>query len=162
LDVQNPGRLHAPDNLTTWVAFDNFNCGNAVHALRRRLIALASTVLACQLAAIAAAPVLLHEGAAASAGTELLCDCKVEPGAECPMHGGRTHGATGKKPGAIHLSPVCGDLAAAVLTLLGSGSGILVTPSRVVRPATTAVAVVALANSIVNAPRPPTSPPPRS
>jgi hypothetical protein len=78
------------------------------------------------------------------------------------MHGGRTHGATGKKSGAIHLSPVCGDLAAAVLTLLGSGSGILVTPSRVVRPATTAVAVVALANSIVNAPRPPTSPPPRS
>jgi len=150
--------------LTTRVAFGNFNCCNTVHALRHRLIVLAATVLACQLAAIAAAPVLLHlyRGASAGAGAELLCDCKVEPGAECPMHGGKAHGASGKRSGAIHLSPVCGDLAAAVLTLLASGTGILVTPSRVSRPATTAVDVVALTGSIFNASRPPTSPPPRS
>jgi len=78
------------------------------------------------------------------------------------MHGGKAHGASGKRSGAIHLSPVCGDLAAAVLTLLASGTGILVTPSRVSRPATTAVDVVALTGSIFNASRPPTSPPPRS
>lgn len=148
--------------MTTWVAFGNFNCCNAVHALRHRLIVLATTVLACQLAAIAAAPVLLHQGVPAGAGTELLCDCKVEPGANCPMHGGKTHGAPGKRSGAIHLSPVCGDLAAAVLTLLASGSGILVTPSRVSRPTMTAVDVVALTDSIFNPSRPPTSPPPRS
>jgi hypothetical protein len=149
--------------LTTRVAFGNFDCGNTVpHALRRRLIVLASTVLACQLAAIAAAPVLLHRAAQSGAGAELLCDCKVEPGAECPMHGGKTHGAPGTGSGTIHFSPVCGDLAAAVLTLLASGTGILVTPSRVVRPATTAVDVVALADSIFNSARPPTSPPPRS
>jgi hypothetical protein len=111
---------------------------------------------------MAAAPVLLHQGASAGAGAELLCDCKVEPGSECPMHGGKAHGASGKRSGAIHLSPVCGDLAAAVLTLLASGTGILVTPSRVSRPTTAAVDVVALTDSIFNAPRPPTSPPPRS
>jgi hypothetical protein len=113
---------------------------------------------------MAAAPVLLYfyQGAPAGAGAQLLCDCKVEPGAECPMHGGKAHGASSKRSGAIHLSPVCGDLAAAVLTLLASGTGILVTPSRVSRPATTVVDVAALANSIFNAPRPPTSPPPRS
>jgi hypothetical protein len=144
------------------VASDNFNSGNAVHALRRRLIALATTVLACQLAALAASPVLLHHVSPPAGGTELLCDCKVEPGAECPMHGGKTHGARGKRSGAVHLSPVCGDLAAAVLTLLVSGSGILVTPSRVMRPGTTAVDVVALTDSIFNSARPPTSPPPRS
>jgi hypothetical protein len=148
--------------LTTWVAFGNFKCCNAVHALRRRLIVLASTVLACQLAAIAAAPVRLHQGSPAGAGSELLCDCKVEPGAECPMHGGKAHGAPGKRSGAIHFSPVCGDLASAVLTLLASGTGILVTPSRVSRPATTAVDVVVITDSIVHASRPPTSPPPRS
>jgi hypothetical protein len=148
--------------LTTSVPFGNFNSCNAVHALRHRLIVLASTVLVCQLAAMVAAPVLLHQGAPAGAGAELLCDCKVEPGANCPMHGGKTHGASGKRSGAIHLSPVCGDLAAAVLTLLASGSGILVTPSRVSRPATTAVDVVASTDSIFNPSRPPTSPPPRS
>jgi hypothetical protein len=146
--------------LTTWVAFGNVDCCNAVNALRRRLIVLASTVLACQLAAIAAAPVLLRQ--AAPAGAELLCECKVEPGAGCPMHGGKTHDAPGKRSGAIHLSPVCGDMAAALLTLLVSGSGILVTPSRVIRPATTDVDVVALTDSIFSAARPPTSPPPRS
>jgi hypothetical protein len=109
-----------------------------------------------------AAPVLLHFYQGAPASAELLCDCKVEPGANCPMHGGKTHGAPGKRSVAIHLSPVCGDLAAAVLTLLASGSGILVTPSRVSRPATTAVDVVASTDSIFNPSRPPTSPPPRS
>jgi hypothetical protein len=150
--------------LTTWVVFGNFKCCNAVHVLRHRLIVLATTVLACQLAAIAAAPALLYfyQGAPAGAGAELLCDSKVEPGANCPMHGGKTHGAPGKRSVAIHLSPVCGDLAAAVLTLLASGSGILVTPSRVSRPVTTAVDVVAFTNSIFNPSVPPTSPPPRS
>jgi hypothetical protein len=104
----------------------------------------------------------LHQTTAASGGSELLCDCKVEPGAECPMHGGKAHGASSKRSGTTHLSPVCGDQAAAVLTLLVSGSGILVTPSRVIRPATTAAEVVTLTDSIFTATRPPTSPPPRS
>jgi hypothetical protein len=133
-----------------------------VYSLRRRLIVLASTVLACQLAAIAAAPVLLHTPSAVSTGTELLCDCKVEPGAECPMHGGKAHRESGRRSGATHLSPVCGDQTAAVLTLLAGGGGILVTPSRVIRPSTAAVTVVALTDSVLSAADPPTSPPPRS
>jgi hypothetical protein len=146
--------------LTTWDTFGKFK--SAVYSIRGRLIVLAPTVLACQLAALAAAPVLLHQTTATKAGSELLCECKVEPGAECPMHGGRAHEAGGKRSGRIHLSPVCGDQTAAVLTLLAGGGGVLATPSQIARPATTGVVVVALADSIVDASRPPTSPPPRS
>jgi hypothetical protein len=148
--------------LTTWGAFGKFKLGCTVYSIRGRLIALASTVLACQLAAFAAAPILLHHATTTSAGSELLCDCKVEPGAECPMHGGKAHGAAGKRSGGTHLSPVCGDQTVAVLTLLAGGGGILATPSQIICPATTGVAVAALTDSIIDASRAPTSPPPRS
>ena len=114
----------------------------------------------CQFAVLAAAPVLLHRTKAAAAGVELLCDCKVEPGAECPMHGTKAHGPSGRKT--ARFSPVCGDQTAAVLTLLASGTGILSAPSHVVRPATNPVAVLVIAESVLAAARPPTSPPPRS
>ncbi len=108
-----------------------------------------------------AAPVLLYQARAATDGSELLCDCKVEPGAECPMHGGKAHEeARGRK--AARFSPVCGDQTAAVLTLLAGGSGIFESPSHVVRPAANAVAVLAIADSVLDSARPPTSPPPRS
>jgi hypothetical protein len=146
--------------LTTPVAFGNVNAGY-VHAVRRRLIVLASTVLACQLAALAAAPALLSRGSASNAGSELLCECKVEPGAECPMHGGKAHGASGRQSKA-HFSPACGDQGLAVLTLLVSGSGILATPSHGIRPATAGFAIAPGADLIFDTTRPPTSPPPRS
>jgi hypothetical protein len=129
-------------------------------ALRSRLIVFAAALLAGQVAVMAAAPVLLYQTKTAANGGELLCDCKVEPGAECPMHGGKAHEAQGKKT--ARLSPVCGDQAAAILTLLASGSGILAPSSRDVRPATNAVAVLVTADSVLDATRPPTSPPPRS
>lgn len=111
---------------------------------------------------MAAAPVLLYRATATAAGgSELLCDCKVEPGAECPMHGGKAHGAQGKQSGTSRFGPVCGDQAAAVLTLLVGGGGVLAAPSHVIRPAATIIAVVALTDSILDASRPPTSPPPR-
>jgi DNA-binding transcriptional LysR family regulator len=130
-----------------------------VDSLRRRLIVFAAGLLTCQLAVLTVAPVLLYQTKAAAAGSELLCDCKVEPGAECPMHGSKAHGATGRKT--ARFSPVCGDQAAAVLTLIASGTGILAAPSHVVRPATNPVAVLVLADSVLDAARPPTSPPPR-
>jgi hypothetical protein len=131
-----------------------------VHAIRHRLIGVAAALLACQIAVLTAAPVLLYQAKAAAGGSELLCDCKVEPGAECPMHGGKAHEAPGKKT--ARFSPVCGDQTAAVLTLLASGSGILVAASTVVRPATNPVAVLVAADSVFDSSRPPTSPPPRS
>ena len=130
-----------------------------MNTLRRRLIVLAAALLTCQIAVLAAAPVLLHQAKAAAA-SELLCDCKVEPGAECPMHGGKAHEVPGRKT--ARFSPVCGDQTAAVLTLLASGSGILAASSHVVRPATNPVAVLVIAESVLDAARPPTSPPPRS
>ena len=128
--------------------------------LRRRLIVLAAALLTCQIAVLTAAPVLLYQAKPAVGGSELLCDCKVEPGAECPMHGGKAHEAQGKKTS--RFSPVCGDQTAAVLTLLAGGSGILAPSSHVVRPATNPVAVLVIADSVLDAARPPTSPPPRS
>jgi len=112
---------------------------------------------------MAAAPVLLHQTTpTATGGSELLCDCKVEPGAECPMHGGKAHGTQGRQSGASRFSPACGDQMAAVLTLLVGGGGVLAAPSHVIRPATTTIAVVTLTDSILDTSRPPTSPPPRS
>ena len=130
-----------------------------MNTLRRRLIVLAAALLTCQIAVLAAAPVLLYQAKAAAA-SELLCDCKVEPGAECPMHGGKAHEVPGRKT--ARFSPVCGDQTAAVLTLLASGSGILAPSSHVVRPAMNPVAVLVIAESVLDAARPPTSPPPRS
>jgi hypothetical protein len=131
-----------------------------VNTLRRRLIVLAAALLTCQFAVLTAAPVLLYQAKAAAGGSELLCDCKVEPGAECPMHGGKAHEVPGKKT--ARFSPVCGDQTAAILTLLASGSGILAAPLRVVRAATNPVAVLVIADSVLDAARPPPSPPPRS
>jgi hypothetical protein len=131
-----------------------------VNTLRRRLIVLAAALLTCQFAVLTAAPVLLYQTRAAAGASELLCDCKVEPGAECPMHGGRAHEAPGKKT--ARFSPVCGDQTAAILTLLASGSGILAASSQVVRPATNPVAVVVAVDSVLETTHPPTSPPPRS
>jgi hypothetical protein len=131
-----------------------------VNSLRRRLIVFAAALLTCQFAVLTAAPILLYQSRAAAGGTELLCDCKVEPGAECPMHGGKAHEVPGKKT--ARFSPVCGDQTAAILTLLASGSGILAPSSRDVRPATSPVAVHVAPDSILDAARPPTSPPPRS
>lgn len=107
-----------------------------------------------------AAPVLLYQAPAAAG--ELLCECKVEPGAECPMHGGKAHDGEARGKKAARFSPVCGDQTAAVLTLLASGSGILEPVSYLVRPATSPVAVLVVADSILDSARPPTSPPPRS
>ena len=127
--------------------------------LRRRLIVFAAALLTCQIAVLTAAPVLLYQAKAAG-GSELLCDCKVEPGAECPMHGGKAHEVPGRKT--VRFSPVCGDQTAAVLTLLASGSGILVPASPAVSPATNPVAVLVIADSVLDSTRPPTPPPPRS
>ena len=131
-----------------------------VRALRNRLIVFAAALLTCQIAVLTAAPVLLYQAKAAAGGSELLCDCKVEPGAECPMHGGKAHEAQGKKT--ARLSPVCGDQTAAVLTLLASGSGIFESPSHIVRPATNPVALLVIADTVLDSARPPTAPPPRS
>jgi hypothetical protein len=59
-----------------------------VNTLRRRLIALVFTVMACQLADIVAAPlVICRMGTAPSAGSgEISCTCPQGPDAECPMH----------------------------------------------------------------------------
>lgn len=112
---------------------------------------------------MAAAPVVLYNTNAATDGSALLCDCKIEPGAECPMHGGKAHEedkTRGRRTG--HVSPACGSDAAAILTLLASGIGIVQASSDIVRPATAAVAVAALTSAVLDTTRPPTSPPPRA
>ena len=109
---------------------------------------------------MALAPVLLYQTRAATGSSDVLCDCKIEPGAECPMHGGKAHEEAAKRT--ARFSPVCGDQTAAVLTLLASGSGLFELPSQIIRPATNSVAVAIHTDSIVDATRPPTSPPPRS
>ena len=121
------------------------------------------SLLACQLAATVAAPALLYQTRAAAAmdGSALLCGCKDEPGGECPMHRGK-HQPLGRQSDSMRLCAGLGDQAATVLTLLAGGGGILQTSSQAIRPATNGVALVALNTPILNADRPPTSPPPRS
>jgi len=134
-----------------------------VHSIRRRLIGLVFGLLASQVAAIAAAPALLYQAGAAgtTSGSEMLCECKEEPGAQCPMHHGKTQTA-GKESGTLRACAGNGDRAAAVLTMITGGGGILPDSSDATRPATTGVALAAQMTSILNADRPPTSPPPRS
>jgi hypothetical protein len=119
--------------------------------------------LACQVTAIAAAPALLYQaGAAVTAdGSAMLCECKEEPGSQCPMHHGKTQ-TSSNESGTLRACGGSGDQAAAVLTMLTGGGGILPDSSEATRPATTGVALAAQISSILNADRPPTSPPPRS
>jgi len=108
---------------------------------------------------MAAAPVLLYQ--TRTAGSELLCECKIEPGAQCPMHGGKAHEAPGTRK-APRFSPVCGDQTAAALTLLASsGGGLPETSSTLIRPVTNPVATVGGIDALLDANGPPASPPPR-
>jgi hypothetical protein len=134
-----------------------------VHSLRLRLIGLALSVLTCQVAALAAAPALFYRAGAAgaAAGSAMLCECKEEPGAECPMHKGKTQTA-GNESGTLRSCAGGGDQAAAILTMLTGGGGILETALPSTRPATNGVALAPLTTSILSFDRPPTSPPPRS
>jgi hypothetical protein len=135
-----------------------------MHSIRRRLTGLASSLLACQLAAMVAAPAVLYQTRAAAAidGSEILCGCKDEPGALCPMHTGKRQQSSGKQSETLRSCAGHADQAAAVLTLLTSGGGILQTSTQAIRPQTNSVALLALDITIFNADRPPTSPPPRS
>jgi hypothetical protein len=132
-----------------------------VPSIRRRLIGLVLALLACQVAAIAAAPGLLYQAAGTTDGSAMLCECKEEPGSQCPMHHGKTQTASNES-GTLRACGGSGDQAAAVLTMLTGGGGILPDFAPATRPATLGVALAALTTSILNANRPPTSPPPRS
>jgi hypothetical protein len=130
-----------------------------VRSIRHRLVAFAAALLACQLAAFGIAPVLLYQARTAAGASELLCDCKVEPGAECPMHGGKKHeGARQRVP---RVSPVCGDQAAAVLTLLATSGGVVQTSPRPIDPPSVASTLTLPSDAAVDRSHPPTSPPPR-
>ena len=132
-----------------------------MQALRIRLIGLAISVLTCQVAALAAAPALFYHAGAAGSGSEMLCECKEEPGAQCPMHKGKTQ-TSGNESGSLRSCAASGDQAAAILTMLTGGGGILQTSLPSAQPATAGAAVAPLTASILNFDRPPTSPPPRS
>jgi hypothetical protein len=119
------------------------------------------SLLACQGATMIAGPILLHQAATAAIdGGGILCDCKEEPGAECPMHKGK-HQSSGSESGTLHACAGYGDRVA-VLTFLTGTSGILQTASADIRPATPGVALAAFTTSVVNTDGSPTSPPPRS
>jgi hypothetical protein len=108
-----------------------------------------------------AAPLLLHQTSTETAdGSGVLCGCKEEPGAECPMHKGK-HQSSGTESGTLHACAGYGDRVA-VLTLLTGTGGILQPVSHVLRPATPSVALAAFTTPVLNADRSPTSPPPRS
>jgi hypothetical protein len=130
-----------------------------VQSIRHRLIGLSLALLVCQLAAFGIAPVLLYHTRTAAGGSELLCECKVEPGAECPMHGSKKH--EDARQHVPRMSPVCGDQAAAVLTLIAAGSGVVQTSPQFFEPAAIASAVSLRSETVLDAARPPTSPPPR-
>jgi hypothetical protein len=121
----------------------------------------ASCLLACQVATMIAAPMLLRQTSTEVAdGSGVLCGCKEEPGAECPMHKGK-HQSSGTESGTLHACAGYGDRVAVLTFLTGSG-GILQPASHVRRPATRGLALAAFTTAVLNADRPPTSPPPRS
>jgi hypothetical protein len=108
-----------------------------------------------------AAPMLLHQAStAANDGSGILCGCKEEPGAECPMHKGK-HQSSGTESGTLHACAGYGDRVAVLALLTGTG-GVLQPVLHDIRPATTGVALVAFTAPVVSADSSPTSPPPRS
>ena len=133
-----------------------------MHSLRHRLIGFAFALLTCQVAAIAASPALLYQAGAAGAtdSSAMLCECKEEPGSQCPMHHGKTQ-TSSNASGTLRACGGSGDQAAAVLTMLTGGGGILPDSSDATCPETAGVALAAQITSTLNADRPPTSPPPR-
>ena len=119
------------------------------------------SLLACQAAAMIAAPALLHQASIATAdGGGVLCGCKEEPGAECPMHKGK-HQSSGTESGTLHACSGYGDRVA-VLTFLTGIGGILQPVADVDRPATAAETLISSTIDVSADHRSPTSPPPRS
>jgi hypothetical protein len=120
---------------------------------RRHLVWVVCGWLVCQLAGVAAAPIMLL-GATAT-HDEQECDCPVAPGQACPMHHSGKHDTTCKMRNAF------GGPEAALFALSG-GFGVLprstVTVSAFIPGA---VVLIGRPSAILRAHRP-ESPPPRA
>jgi len=121
--------------------------------LRRALGPIAVTWLLCQVATIAAAPVVIGLGA-----SEELLECKCTHGdhAICPMH---HRPAPGSK---ICLMGSANNTSTAVLTSLFTGVGLIGDPFQVIAPSSTYTRVRTHGTPLSLRPAPPDPPPPRA
>jgi hypothetical protein len=127
-------------------------------SVRRRLAWVACGWLACQLAGVVAAPVVLWHLAASNDDRD--CDCPVAPGQACPMHHGGNHEGR-QDTSTCHLRNAFPTSDAALLSLSG-GSGILPRPTTTVSVFDAGAVVLSGTPSAVLRVYRPESPPPRA
>ena len=124
-----------------------------MQVFRRHLAWVVCAWLTCQLAGVAAAPIMLWGTTAAH--DEQECDCPLLPGQACPMHHNGKHDTTCKMRNAFGGSD-------AALFALSGGFGVL-PPSTVTVSTFAPGAVVPLGGpSAVTRAHRPESPPPRA
>jgi hypothetical protein len=124
---------------------------------RRHLVWVVCGWLACQLAGVAAAPVLLWTGVAAH--DDEACDCPLLPGQACPMHRGAKHDS---RPDTTCKLRSAFDGPDAALFSLSGGSGILPAPTRPVGALVPGAIVPPLTTSAISRASLPEAPPPRA
>ena len=124
--------------------------------IRSRLLAFAIAVLACQVAAVAAAPVALCHGALTAADLDECCR-NLAPGQTCPMHH-TAHSAKPKEPG---WTCVCSPSDAIIVSIVGV-AGALPAPMRVTDPLRRPTPVIITSNAPTDHQEPPHNPPPRA
>jgi hypothetical protein len=129
----------------------------SVTFIRLRLVAFAVAVLACQGAALSAAPVALCRGALSLPGDLDECCKRLAPGQVCPMHH-TTHGAPKDRGPAW--ACICSPSDAVLASIAGVG-GTLPAPVLLSYASAVVVAVTTSSSSTLERQQPPTSPPPR-
>jgi len=122
----------------------------------RLLLAFAIAVLACQAAAVAAAPLALCHGALAATDLDECCR-NLAPGQTCPMHH-TTHGANSKAPG---WTCICSPSDAIIVSIVGV-AGALPEPIRVADPLRRPTSVIVKSPPPIDHQEPPHNPPPRA
>jgi hypothetical protein len=125
--------------------------------LRPRLVACAIAVLACQAAALSAAPVALCRGALSADADLDECCRNLEPGQTCPMHH-RSHGSPESRGPAW--TCLCSPSDAVLASIVGA-AGALPEPVRVPRAPVRIAVIVSMSPSILDLHQPPQYPPPR-
>ena len=124
--------------------------------IRLRLIAYAIAVLACQGAALSAAPLALCRGVLSETDLDECCK-NLAPGQTCPMHH-TTHGAERRAPG---WACVCSPSDVIIASIVGV-SGALPEPIHVSDPAPPITIIAMASPTTLDHHEPPQYPPPRA
>jgi hypothetical protein len=128
--------------------------------IRRRLVAVALTVVLCHLGGVSSAVVCQTGAAETSAADAIVCTCDHASGGECPMHKA-AHSPAGAASPTTSQFRCCPDDAGGVLTI-GYWAGPPVNRLELQTPAPLSVSISSIPAHVLDVNRSPDFPPPRT